>query len=255
MLKKQIVIDVSGNTEEELTANIKAAGTALATKSLEDAEDSGDANFCISRGPTRADDWSPNTLYVAGTNAEGKVVISGSRTTFDAHKDHHIMDAALELSQAVELRGVDFKEHKIGSLLVRPVPKERPQRDAAPLYELSHITDLVQLTDEDIPYFITDLPGLIATLRFAKDECDKRGNKLVDVLPKLQYVADSSGTVTLRSGNETDGITVSGVAVMEGWKREQPKDAGCPGQCKVVRDQDAPQHGCCQTCEKVVKLG
>lgn len=253
MLRKQIVIDVSGSTEEELAAAVKAAGETLAAKSLDLAKESVDANYGISRGPVRAEDWSPNTLYVVGTDAQGTVVLRGSRTTFDARKDHHIMAAALELSQAVELRGVTFPEHKVGALLVRPVPKERPPQEGAPRYELAHITDLGQLADEDIPYFISDLPGLIATLKLAGDECAKQGNELSAVLPKLQYVADSSGTVTLRSVEGGAGITVAGDAVQAGWQREQA-NSHCTGHCKVVRDDDALRHGCCQTCGYVAKL-
>jgi hypothetical protein len=164
MLKQQIVIDIQGETQGELAAALKAAGAALASKPLDKATDSGDVSFSISRGPTRADEWSPNTLYVAGTDATGKVIVSGTRTSFDAHKDHHIMSSALELSQAVELRGVDFGEHQLGSLLVRPVVKAKPLRDAVQIYDISHITDLANLDDEDIAYFVKDLPGLIATL-------------------------------------------------------------------------------------------
>lgn len=64
--------------------------------------------------------YSPNTLYVLGTDADGKMVIRSSRTSEDAVRDSTIMSSALELSQAVELRNVNFAEHMVGGLLVRP---------------------------------------------------------------------------------------------------------------------------------------
>jgi hypothetical protein len=253
MFTQQIVIDVHGKSPEELTAAIQAAGNALATQSFEEAEDTGGVNFAISRGPVQAEEgYSANTLYVIGTNAEGQPMVRSFRTSFDAHKDYHIMSSALELSQAVELRGVEFGEHQLGSLLVRPVPKAKPLRDVAQIYDLAHITDLAKLDDEDIAYFVKDVPGLIAMLKLAKVECDKRGVVLAEVLPKLQYVADDSGTVTVNA--ETSSTTASGSAFVAGWLREQAAAGACTGQCKVVRDDDAPQHGCCQSCEKVVKL-
>jgi hypothetical protein len=255
MFTQQIVIDVQGKTAEELAAAIQAAGNSLASKSFEEAEDSGDANFAISRGPVQTDrGYDANTLYVIGTNAKGEPVIRSFRTSFDAAKDYHIMSSALELSQAVELRGVNFKEHQIGSLMVRPIQKAKPPREVVQVYELAHITDLVKLDDEDIAGFAADLPGLVATLKLAKDECIKRGAALIEQMPMLEYVADSSGTVTLRNGDQS--LTVSGEAVVAGYEREKSGGAiGCTGICNVVRDDDAPRHGCCQTCQKVVDLG
>ncbi|WP_434716073.1 hypothetical protein [Paraburkholderia sp. A3RO-2L] len=220
MFKQQIIIEVQGETEEALAANIQAAGATLASKSLDEAEFDGGERFSIIRQPVNAKPgYDANTLYVVGTNEKCEPVVRGFRTSFDAHKDYHIMSSALELSQAVELRGVDFGEHQVGSLVVRPVPKALPQRDAAQVYDLVHITDLAKLDDEDIAYFVKDVPGLIATLKFAKDECDKRGTQLVDVMPKLQYVANDDGTVTLNS--ETQSITAKGADILAGYKREQ----------------------------------
>jgi len=253
MLKQQLVINVQGNNADELAAAIRAAGEALATKPLDEAENCDDARFRVTRGASRTTSYDPNTLYVVGTDAEGKVTVRSARTSFDAARDYAVMSSALELSQAVQLRGVHFEEHQVGSLLVRPARKVLPLREAAQIYDLAHITDLVKLDEEDIAYFVNDLPGLIATLRFANDECEKRGEKLSDVMPLLQYVADSSGTVTLNA--EGASMTAKGSAVVAGWKREQAADGGCAGNCKIVRDDDAPRHGCCQTCEKVVTMG
>lgn len=72
-------------------------------------------------------DYSPNTIYVIGTGPDAQLKIQSTRTSFDAAKDYHIMSAALELSQAVELRGVSFGEHAIGSLIVRPVTSKDPE--------------------------------------------------------------------------------------------------------------------------------
>lgn len=253
MLKQQVVLNVHGDNHDELAAAIRAAGEALATKPLDEVEKCGDARFSVTRGVLRSSSYDPNTLYVVGTDGSSNVVIRSVRTSFDAPKDYAVMSSALELSQAVELRGIHFEEHQVGSLLVRPVRKDIPLREVAQTYELSHITDLVKLDEQDIAYFIKDLPGLIATLRFVKEECEKRGEKLPEVMPLLQYVADSSGTVTLNA--EGASITAEGSALIASWSREQAAGGGCGGKCKIVRDDDAPRHGCCQTCEKVINLG
>jgi hypothetical protein len=253
MFKQQIIIEVQGETAEALAANIQAAGSTLASKSLDDAEFDGNEDFTITRQAVTTDKgYDPNMLYVIGTNEKGDPVIRSFRTSFDAAKDYHIMSSALELSQAVELRGVDFGEHQIGSLVVRPSPKVKPPRDVAQVYDLVHITDLAKLDDEDIPEFINDLPGMIAAMKLAKDECSKRGTTLIETMPMLQFVADSSGTVTV--GSETESTTVKGSEILEGYKREQTAGR-CTSECKIVRDADAPRHGCCQTCQKVVSLG
>jgi hypothetical protein len=256
MFKQQITIDVQGETAQALAAAIKDAAAALLSKSPDEAE--ADQNYYICRGPIgkvgdAPEGYSPNTLYVTGTNDKGAPVIRSFRTSFDAAKDYHIMSSALELSQAVELRGVDFGEHHVGSLVVRPVPKAKPPRDVAQVYDLVHITDLAKLDDEDIPEFISDLPGMIAAMKLARDECSKRGTTLIETMRMLQFVADSSGTVTLQS--EAQSTTVAADAVVAGYVRE--KAAGkiaCTGNCQVVRDDDAPRHGCCQACQNVVRL-
>ncbi|KVP96512.1 hypothetical protein WJ97_11535 [Burkholderia ubonensis] len=219
MLKQQIVIDVQGETQDELNAAIKAAGTALAIKEYSEVTAGSEANFSISSGSLQATlEWDPNSLYVLGTNQNGEVTLCRIHSTSDADKDYDLMSTALSLSNAVAQHGVEFKERKLGSLLVRPEPKAKPPRDVVQQYDLVHITDLVKLDDGDIAEFASDLPGLIAMLKLAKDECDQRGTKLTEVMPKLQYVADSSGTVTLRS--KTESITAHGSDIVAGYKRE-----------------------------------
>lgn len=71
---------------------------------------------CLVEGGT----YSANTLYFLGTGDAGQLRLRGARTSFDVAHDWAIMDSALELSQAVELRNVNFPERKLGGLLVRP---------------------------------------------------------------------------------------------------------------------------------------
>lgn len=119
MQAKKIEIFVIGETETELAAAIVAAAKVLAEGNVGKGTSSDDGSWAILEVPV-APKMDPNTLYVAGSDAEGKVVFRGWRSTSDAHADEHIMSSALELSQAVELRGVTFPERKLGGLLVRP---------------------------------------------------------------------------------------------------------------------------------------
>jgi len=252
MLNKRIIIDVQGSTPEELAAAIKAAGATLTT-SANPVDECG-VNFSVMSANDEPKHWTPNTLYVMGTNADGKVVISGTRSTSNAARDQHIMESALELSQAVELRDVKFDEHQLGGLLVRPAPKPAAPRNVAQLYELSHITDLTKLDDADIPAFAAELPGIIAMMKLAQPVPD--GRPLAEVLPVLKYVADGCPTVTVRGAG--DELVATGEQMLAGWERTKQAPE-CPkspnGQHHVVRDDDAPQHGCCQRCDKVVHLG
>jgi hypothetical protein len=254
MLHKRLIIDVQGSTSEEIAAAIKAAGAALTTSTT--PEDECGVGFSTMLAVEEPSGLSPNTLYVVGTNAAGDVVIRGTRSSSDAARDQHIMEAALELSQAVELRGVQFDEHKLGGLLVRPVPKEAPLRDVVQEYVLSHITDLAKLDDEDIPHFVRTLPGLIAMLKIAADDDTATGVNLATIMPVVRYVADDSLNVSVR--NDAASIETTTDALQAGWERKKLA-ADCPksetGQHHVVRDDDAPQHGCCQNCDKVVHLG
>ena len=254
MLHKRLIIDVHGSTSEEIAAAIKAAGAALTTSTT--PEDECGVGFSTMLAVEEPSGLSPNTLYVVGTNAAGEVVIRGTRSSSDAARDQHIMEAALELSQAVELHGVQFNEHKLGGLLVRPVPKEAPLRDVVQEYALSHITDLAKLDDADIPHFVRTLPGLIAMLKIAAADGTPAGVNLAAIMPVVRYVADDSTNVAVRS--DTTSVDTSTDALQAGWDRTK-QAAECPksenGRHHVVRDGDAPQHGCCQKCDKVVHLG
>lgn len=254
MLNKRIIIDAQGSTPEELAAAIKAAGAALSTSTT--PEDECGVNFSTMLAVEEPSGLSPNTLYVVGTNAEGTVVIRGTRSSSDAARDQHIMESALELSQAVEFRGVQFKEHQLGGLLVRPVPKAEPLRDVVQVYELTHFTDMAKLDDADIPQFVRTLPGLIAMMKIAAADGTAAGVNLADVMPTIRFVANGDSLVTIRS--ETASLEATGEQMQAGWERTK-QSADCPksadGEHHVVRDDDAPQHGCCQSCDKVVHLG
>ena len=254
MLHKRIIIDAQGSTAEEIAAAIKAAGAALTSSTT--PEDECGVGFSTMLAVEEPSGLSPNTLYVVGTNAAGEVVIRGTRSTSNAARDQHIMEAALELSQAVELRGVHFNEHKLGGLLVRPAPKAEPLRDVVHEYALSHITDLAKLDDEDIPHFVRTLPGLIAMLKIAAADGTPTGLDLAEVMPVLRYVADDSTSVVVKT--ETTTVNTTTDDIQAGYVRTKLA-ADCPnsenGQHHVVRDDDAPLHGCCQKCDKVVQLG
>lgn len=252
-MQQQFLINVQGNTPEELKAALVAAGVALGTSAEPEFE--AGINFDITLAPAKEPaGWYPSTLHFIGTDIDGNVVISGARSTSDAARDEHIMSSALELSQAVELRNVRFDEHQLGGLLVRPAPKPAVPRAVAKLYELSHITDLSKLDDADIPAFVAELPGIIAMMKLAQPVAN--GKSLAEILPVMKYVADGCPTVTVRSDAEV--LVATGAQMQAGWDRT--KDApGClqsaNGQHHVVRDEDALQHGCCQNCDKVVHLG
>jgi len=166
------------------------------------------------------------------------------------------MESALELSQAVELRGVNFKEHKIGGLLVRPVPAPKPARTVVPEYKLAHITDLADIADEDVDEFVRGLPGLISMMKIAKHDGSEQGLELATVMPIIRFIPDSSDQVQAKSGDIQ--VTATIAEMQAGWERTKPTADGkqqCSGECHVVRDQDAPRHGCCQTCGEVKHLG
>lgn len=119
MQAKKIEIFVMGETDADLAAALVAAAEVLVAEKAGKGTSSDDGSWAILEVPV-SPKMEPNTLYVAGSDAEGNVVIRSTRSTSNAHADEHIMSAALELSQAVELRGVNFLEHKLGGLLVRP---------------------------------------------------------------------------------------------------------------------------------------
>lgn len=59
----------------------------------------------------------PSLLYTEGRDAEGRVVLRGTRTSADPNGDHMLMDAFLTLEQAHRIRGVDVA-YQLGSLYV-----------------------------------------------------------------------------------------------------------------------------------------
>lgn len=143
MLAKKIEIFAMGDTEADLSAAVTAAAEVLAAGKAGKGTSSDDGSWAVLEVPV-SPKMDPNTLYVAGSDAEGNVVIRGTRSTSDAHADEHIMTAALELSQAVELRGVTFPERKLGGLLVRPATNSwQPIPDNLPKgkYQVTVATD------------------------------------------------------------------------------------------------------------------
>jgi hypothetical protein len=177
--------------------------------------------------PLTGTKWDANTLYVVGTNAEGDVVVKGTRSTFDAHKDHHIMESALELSQAVELRGVQFAEHQLGALLVRPAPA-KPETQGGDVekkaYCLSHISDLASMNADDVLAFAAALPSLVAALKVTKQACEAEGVDIKTVMPTLLYVADYDDSFELRAENgqskKYDGSVLQTAAALMGATSE-----------------------------------
>lgn len=56
-----------------------------------------------------------NTIYTMGIDRDGKKVISGSRTSFEVHEDHRVMEKAVEFKYAAR------RQNK--ALIVDMVPK------------------------------------------------------------------------------------------------------------------------------------
>lgn len=118
MQVQKVLIVGSGDDSAAIKAALQAAGAKLVEGHVNLADEEG--AWSIQEIKPEDQVLSPNTLYVTGTNADGKMVLQGTRSSFDASRDYQIMSGALELSQAVELRGVNFSAHKIGSLVVLP---------------------------------------------------------------------------------------------------------------------------------------
>jgi hypothetical protein len=82
------------------------------------------------------------------------------------------------------------------------------------------------------------------------------GLDLTRVLPAVRSIPNGDSAVELRC--DTGSVKATGEQMQAGWERTKPT-ADCPksvdGKHHVVRDDDAPQHGCCQACDKVVYLG
>lgn len=203
MQSKQIIIDVTADTPEGLNAAVRAAAQSLLDSPQLTVESD---SFIISHGP---DDkgYSPNTLLFLGTNAKGKVVLRGSRTSFDASADFHIMETALAFSEATD-RGVSIPENLLGSLLVRSAT---PLPLTGKAYALRHITDLVQVDDLDIPGLQRELPALIGFLKTAKKCTLDIQGELRDIIPQINWKADGgtdlmaltdNGTTRLGSGSQ-----------------------------------------------------
>ena len=66
-------------------------------------------------------------------------------------------------------------------------------------YKLSHITDLTQLTEDDVALFAAELPTLVATLKMAQARAE--GALLSDVFPHITYAPEIGDKVVLRTEN------------------------------------------------------
>lgn len=94
-----------------------------------------------------------NTIYHQGHDAEGKRVAYGARSTSNAGRDLHIMNAALELEQAINLRGVDIDPYTFYRLIVgqpyKAVPLGLEPQHAANSEELNAV-DLLRVADRTL---------------------------------------------------------------------------------------------------------
>lgn len=83
-----------------------------------------------------------------------------------------------------------------------------PMVEAAKLGErnghvlLSHITDLANLPSDNVEQFVKDLPGLIAMMKIAKQECDESGVTLRQVMPLLRFAPEKSDVVINAAGRQ-----------------------------------------------------
>lgn len=97
-----------------------------------------------------------NIIYHQGFDSEGKCVSRGLRSTSDPNRDLHVMHAALELVQAVNLRNVDIPPNTLYRLLVgtdykcgAPVPLGLEPQHAANSEELNAV-DLLRVADRTL---------------------------------------------------------------------------------------------------------
>lgn len=78
-------------------------------------------------------------------------------------------------------------------------------------YLLSHITDLANIDDADVPEFIRTLPVLIDGLKLASRAAEAEGVRLDVVLPNVKFVPDLKSDFIVRA--EGHAISYSGDAV------------------------------------------
>ncbi|WP_109015648.1 hypothetical protein [Novimethylophilus kurashikiensis] len=184
-----------------------------------------DSGFAVQAVNNYVSPYAPNTLVIIGTNADGKVVIQGSRSSEDANKDFFIMDSALELSQAVELRNVDFDEHKIGGLLVRPATRgARHQVMRKALASLAAVGDVYTDAYEAEGFVkAAENLGVLALELAAEDETMEQGMlhcngacvEIVDVradgsfeVKGVKFTPDDKWTVFVKSHNAEYPVTM-----------------------------------------------
>lgn len=148
-----------------------------------------------------------NTIYHQGHDAEGKRVAYGARSTSDPHRDLHIMSAALELTQAVNMRGVDIdpftfyrlvvgKPYHMADILVPPglEPQHAANNEELNAVDLLRVADrtlnklrglLSKSTDEDIVAAVSDL---LLQAGAAKAELSDKAGKVEELVKALNVL-------------------------------------------------------------------
>jgi hypothetical protein len=106
-------------------------------------------------------------------------------------------------------------------------------------HKLSHITDLVQLSDEAVATFAKDLPTLIAALRLANQAAIANGTPLKEAFPVISFDSASGDKVILKNSGqyvtEFNGGQVraaqkiaSSLEVGNNNSKNAPKEPGAP---------------------------
>jgi hypothetical protein len=79
---------------------------------------------------------SPNTIYTTGTDASGKAVYRGARSSFNAAHELQMVDSFMTLEEAVSERGVKFtKPHKVGAVWISSSDPAEAWRNSATVKE------------------------------------------------------------------------------------------------------------------------
>ena len=68
-------------------------------------------------------------------------------------------------------------------------------------YKLSHITDLAQLSDDDLALFASELPTIVATLKMAQARSE--GVPLSETFSHITYAPEIGDQVVLRTSSST----------------------------------------------------
>lgn len=91
--------------------------------------------------PTSQPSDRANSIYVLAYDADGKLVASSTTSSTDPASEASRMNSFLELERAARLRGVTFKPHTVGALVVGPAIQVVEEKEATP-----HTADITQDT-------------------------------------------------------------------------------------------------------------